>query len=141
MFWFGKGKLRRTYDETLEAAQEVQRAEGGPFHLQPMDFGRRLAIEKDIEADPAAPKPNAVFDESGNFVIYPSLLGIKVLPAPHLANRQIHVLLLPCGPLPWDLQDANTAQSDSLNNGTAGRPSMAVELTTRQGTFSLGQLP
>ena len=31
MFWFGKGKLRRIYDETLEAAQELQRSEAGPF--------------------------------------------------------------------------------------------------------------
>jgi len=26
-----------------------------------------------------APAPNVIFDESGNFVIYASLLGIKVL--------------------------------------------------------------
>lgn len=28
--------------------------------------------------DPASPWPSLVFDESGNFVLFPSLLGIKV---------------------------------------------------------------
>lgn len=78
VFWFAKGKLRRTYDETLEAAQELQRSEASPFRLEAIDFGRRVSIDKDIAADAAAPKPNAVFDESGNFIVYPSLLGIKV---------------------------------------------------------------
>ena len=78
MFGLAKGKLRRIYDETLEAAQELQRSEGGPFRLEPIDFGRRISIERDIEADDAAPHPNAIFDESGNFIIYPSILGIKV---------------------------------------------------------------
>lgn len=82
MFGLDRGRLRRIYDETLEAAQELQRSEGGPFRLQPMDFGRRISIERDIEADEMAPHPNAIFDESGNFIIYPSILGIKVKPWP-----------------------------------------------------------
>lgn len=35
-------------------------------------------VEKEMAADPEAPKPNAIFDESGKFIIYPCLLGIKV---------------------------------------------------------------
>ena len=46
--------------------------------LEPIDFGRRVAVEKELASDPEAPPPNAIFDESGNFVLYPTLLGIKV---------------------------------------------------------------
>jgi len=54
-----------------------------------MEFGRRLAHERELEKDGvvaehgigvprgAARTMRAVWDESGNFVIYPTLLGIK----------------------------------------------------------------
>lgn len=48
------------------------------YNLEPIDFGRRVAGEKDLIADPEAPHPNAIFDESGNFIIYATMLGIKV---------------------------------------------------------------
>lgn len=37
-----------------------------------------MAVEKEIEKTEIAPQPNAVFDESSNFLIYATLLGIKV---------------------------------------------------------------
>lgn len=37
-----------------------------------------MAVEKEIEKTESAPLPNAVFDESANFLIYATLLGIKV---------------------------------------------------------------
>ena len=42
-----------------------------------MEFGRRLAIEKDIERNEANQFSNMVFDESGLFLIYGSCLGVK----------------------------------------------------------------
>ena len=78
VFRFQSGKLRRTYDESLTAANELQRGESELYNLEPIDFGRRMAGEKDLIADPEAPQPNAIFDESGNFIIYATLLGIKV---------------------------------------------------------------
>lgn len=80
VFKFQSGKLRRTYDESLTAANELQRGESELYNLEPIDFGRRMAGEKDLMADPEAPHPNAIFDESGNFIIYATLLGIKVCP-------------------------------------------------------------
>lgn len=73
--------------------------------LDDLDFGRRLAVERELVAaldaadaaaaasasapDPTAaavdasrsapPTPNAVFDESGNFLLYGTLLGVKVV--------------------------------------------------------------
>jgi peptidylprolyl isomerase domain and WD repeat-containing protein 1 len=46
--------------------------------LEAIDFGRRMAVEKEIEKTESAPQPNAVFDDSSNFLIYATLLGIKV---------------------------------------------------------------
>jgi peptidylprolyl isomerase domain and WD repeat-containing protein 1 len=60
------------------------------YKLDPIDFGRRVAMEKELLADPDAPFPNAIFDESGNFVLYPTLLGIKVVNL--VTNKVVHVI-------------------------------------------------
>ena len=92
MFRFQSGKLRRTYDESLTAANELQRGESELYNLEPIDFGRRMAGEKDLMADPEAPQPNAIFDESGNFIIYATLLGIKVCsPCKMMALQSVHL--------------------------------------------------
>ncbi|XP_026423818.1 peptidyl-prolyl cis-trans isomerase CYP71 isoform X1 [Papaver somniferum] len=79
VFYFRSGKLRRQYDESLEAAQELQRADVPLYRLEAIDFGRRIAVEKEIEKSENVPQPNAIFDESSNFIIYATLLGIKVV--------------------------------------------------------------
>ncbi|KAJ3279033.1 Peptidyl-prolyl cis-trans isomerase cyp15 [Borealophlyctis nickersoniae] len=81
IFNFRSGKLIRKYDEGLGIVSEMQQAGTSIHRLDDMEFGRRLAIEREIEkakgGQPAT--ANAVFDESGNFVIYPTLLGIKIV--------------------------------------------------------------
>lgn len=47
--------------------------------LEAIDFGRRLAVEREYRGDTTAPPPNAVFDDSGNFLLYATLFGIKVI--------------------------------------------------------------
>lgn len=79
VFWFKTGKLRRVYDESLEVAQDLQKSDVRLYHLDAIDFGRRMAVEKEIEKTENVPQPNAVFDESCNFLIYATLLGIKVV--------------------------------------------------------------
>ncbi|KAL3324850.1 hypothetical protein AABB24_038782, partial [Solanum stoloniferum] len=79
IFWFKTGKLRRVYDESLEVAQDLQRSDVPLYRLEAIDFGRRMAVEKEIEKTEYVPQPNAVFDESSNFIIYATLLGIKVI--------------------------------------------------------------
>jgi len=59
-------------------AQDLQRSDAPMYRLEAIDFGRRMAVEKEIEKTENAPQPNAVFDESCNFLIYATLLGIKV---------------------------------------------------------------
>jgi peptidylprolyl isomerase domain and WD repeat-containing protein 1 len=102
------GKLIKTYDESLEASRELQKSGPEGLRLDPIDFGRRVAMEKQLvkevphggggvgvgvganDSDAAAAlsyaKPNAVFDESGNFILYPTMLGIKVV---NLANNKV----------------------------------------------------
>ncbi|KAJ3976946.1 peptidyl-prolyl cis-trans isomerase [Lentinula raphanica] len=84
IFSFLTGKLTRKYDESLTAIQEMQQAGTAVYKVEDMEFGRRLAAERELEL----PGPdgrvhgrwsNVVWDESGSFVIYGSLLGIKVV--------------------------------------------------------------
>lgn len=82
VFSFLNGKLTRTYDESLTAITEMQQAGTAVYKLEDMDFGRRLALERELERDESGPRgllrtANAVWDESGNFLLYPTLLGIK----------------------------------------------------------------
>jgi peptidylprolyl isomerase domain and WD repeat-containing protein 1 len=59
-------------------AQDLQRSDAPLYRLEAIDFGRRMAVEKELEKTESAPQPNAVFDESSNFLIYATFLGIKV---------------------------------------------------------------
>lgn len=74
--------MTRKYDESLGAIQEMQQAGTAIHHIEDMEFGRRLAVDRELElpgADGRIPGRwiNAVWDESGNFVLYPTMLGIK----------------------------------------------------------------
>lgn len=82
VFSFLTGKLTRKYDESLEAIQEMQQAGTAVYRVEDMEFGRRLAAERELELpgpDGRIPGSwsNAIWDESGAFIIYPTLLGIK----------------------------------------------------------------
>ena len=81
VFRFGTGKLRCVIDETLESANDVQRAGADAYKLEDIDFGRRLAVEREMGNNPDLEIgfPNAVFDQSGHFLLYSTLLGVKVV--------------------------------------------------------------
>jgi peptidylprolyl isomerase domain and WD repeat-containing protein 1 len=42
-----------------------------------MEFGKKMSVEKELSRVGAVKYNNLVYDESGNFLIYSSLLGIK----------------------------------------------------------------
>ncbi|KAL0585602.1 hypothetical protein ABG067_004744 [Albugo candida] len=75
VFRFLTGKLRRKYDESLVIFQDAFADKSLP--LDALDFGRRSAVEKELAASEVV--SNCTFDESGHFLLYPTLLGIKVL--------------------------------------------------------------
>ncbi|KAI1807393.1 hypothetical protein F4811DRAFT_559915 [Daldinia bambusicola] len=79
VFEFASAKLYRTYDESLQVIEEMQRAGTAMQKLDDVDFGRRLAAEREIESPLLRNKVNVIFDESGHFILYGSILGVKVL--------------------------------------------------------------
>ncbi|KAJ3791249.1 peptidyl-prolyl cis-trans isomerase [Lentinula aff. detonsa] len=84
IFSFLTGKMSRKYDESLTAIQEMQQAGTAVYKVEDMEFGRRLAAERELELPGpdgriAGRWSNVVWDESGSFVVYGSLLGIKVV--------------------------------------------------------------
>lgn len=50
---------------------------GQGLKLDDMEFGRRLAVERDLEKSESRTRERPVWDETGTFLLYPSLLGIK----------------------------------------------------------------
>ncbi|KAJ4394171.1 Peptidyl-prolyl cis-trans isomerase cyp15 [Gnomoniopsis smithogilvyi] len=79
IFDFATAKLHRTYDESLQVIEEMQQAGTALQKLEPVEFGRRLAVEREIESELYRNKANVIFDESGHFIMYGSISGIKVL--------------------------------------------------------------
>ncbi|KAJ3022231.1 UNVERIFIED_CONTAM: hypothetical protein HDU68_009241 [Siphonaria sp. JEL0065] len=81
VFSFASGKLLRKYDESLTVVSEMQQAGTAVYKLDDMEFGRRLALEREIEKVKGGQSAtaNAVFDESGHFIIYASVLGVKIV--------------------------------------------------------------
>jgi peptidylprolyl isomerase domain and WD repeat-containing protein 1 len=60
----------------------MQQAGTAVYKVDDMEFGRRLAMERELEIPgPDGRVPgmwsNTIWDESGAFVLYPTLLGIK----------------------------------------------------------------
>lgn len=76
VFNFLTGKLVKVYDETLPRFTELQQK---TQQLPNMEFGRRMAVERDLEKSEAFHLGNVVFDQSGNFLMYATLLGIKLI--------------------------------------------------------------
>ncbi|KAK3330247.1 hypothetical protein B0H66DRAFT_52369 [Apodospora peruviana] len=79
IFDFVSAKLLRTYDESLIVMEEMQQAGTALQKLDAVEFGRRLAQEREIESPSLRDKFNIIFDESGHFILFGSYLGIKVL--------------------------------------------------------------
>lgn len=79
IFDFATAKLYRTYDESLQAIEAMQQAGTSSHKLDNVEFGRRSAQEREVESQTLKNKSNVIFDESGNFIFYGSMLGIKVL--------------------------------------------------------------
>ncbi|RLN61669.1 hypothetical protein BBP00_00005253 [Phytophthora kernoviae] len=86
VFRFATGKMRRKYDESLTVFEDAQA--DGTMHLDAIDFGRRAAVERELANSDIV--SNCVFDESGYFILYTTLLGIKVVNVE--TNRLVKVL-------------------------------------------------
>ncbi|KAI1115155.1 cyclophilin-type peptidyl-prolyl cis-trans isomerase [Nemania sp. NC0429] len=79
IFDFATAKLYRTYDESLQAVEEMQQGGTATQKLDDVEFGRRLAAERETESGSLRNYTNVIFDESGHFILYGSIVGVKVL--------------------------------------------------------------
>lgn len=76
VFNFLTGKLIKVLDETLPRFTEHQQK---TQQLPNMEFGRRMAMERDLEKSESFELANITFDQSGHFIMYATLLGIKLI--------------------------------------------------------------
>ena len=65
----------------------MQQAGSSSQKLDEVDFGRRMAAERELDSPAVRSRINLTFDESGHFILYGSLLGVKVINT--LTNRVI----------------------------------------------------
>jgi peptidylprolyl isomerase domain and WD repeat-containing protein 1 len=79
IFEFATGKLYRTYDESIETITSMQQAGTAVQHLEDMEFGRRIGIERDLDQPSIRSRLNIIFDETSNFILYGSMYGVKVI--------------------------------------------------------------
>lgn len=89
VFDFPTGKLYRTYDESIETIMEMQQAGTAIQTLEEIEFGRRIAIERELDNPVVRSRVNVIFDETGHFIILGSILGTKVLNT--LTNKVVKV--------------------------------------------------
>ena len=60
------------------------------LHLDHFDFGKRVAVERELKKSNAYHWQSLSFDESSNFLFYPTLAGIKVF---NLVSKKLEMLL------------------------------------------------
>jgi peptidylprolyl isomerase domain and WD repeat-containing protein 1 len=89
IFDFPTAKLHRTYDESLPTLTAMQQAGTGPRKLDEVEFGRRLATERELDSPTIRPRINILFDESGHFILYGSLHGTKCINT--FTNRVVRI--------------------------------------------------
>uniref|UniRef100_A0A3P9IRK5 peptidylprolyl isomerase n=1 Tax=Oryzias latipes TaxID=8090 RepID=A0A3P9IRK5_ORYLA len=87
IFRFLTGKLARVFDESLTMFTELQQMRQ---QLPDMEFGRRMAVERELEKVDGVRLANIIFDETGHFVLYGTMLGIKVINVE--TNRCVRIL-------------------------------------------------
>ncbi|KAI8419749.1 hypothetical protein MSG28_008425 [Choristoneura fumiferana] len=76
VFHFVSGRLQKVVDEGLARFQDLQHQHQ---QLPNMEFGRRMATERDLEKSDAVHYANIIFDASGHFVLYATMLGVKIV--------------------------------------------------------------
>jgi peptidylprolyl isomerase domain and WD repeat-containing protein 1 len=90
VFDFDSGKMVKKLDDRITVYSDAQQSGSLPVKLDDLEFGRRLAIERDLQRSPYFNDLKAIFDQSSQFIIFPSLIGIKVMNLE--SNRLVRLL-------------------------------------------------
>ena len=67
--------MTRVIDESIQHYTELQQKKALPN----MEFNRRVAMEKEVEKTDSLHFTRLTFDESGHFLLVPTMIGIKVI--------------------------------------------------------------
>ncbi|GMH53752.1 hypothetical protein TrST_g8075 [Triparma strigata] len=86
LFEFRTGKCVAKYDDTVKGFEKEM--DGGKFDFDRIEFGQRMAREREVGE--AGAGRGMSFDETGRMLIYPSLVGIKVIDT--LTHRLVRTL-------------------------------------------------
>ena len=76
IFNFLTGKMIKVLDESLQRFTDLQ--QNKQPQISSMEFGKRMATEKELEKSEAYNYCNLIFDRSGYFLFYPTIHGVKV---------------------------------------------------------------
>ncbi|KFG58799.1 peptidylprolyl isomerase domain-containing protein [Toxoplasma gondii RUB] len=80
IFRFTTGKIAKVYLETVDMYETAQNdPQRRALHVDALDFEHRLAAEKELSKARGRAWQTMSFDESSNFLVYPSMLGIKIV--------------------------------------------------------------
>lgn len=77
VFSFATGRLFRVFDESLAVIMDP--ANIAELDIPENEFGRRMARERAAEANGALAHSNVLFDSSGNFLLYATVVGVKIV--------------------------------------------------------------
>lgn len=75
VFKFSTGKLLRIFDESLEKLEAMHKEE--PI-MTNIDFARKIAIERELVKTNMIRCEKVIFDNSGNFIVFPTMTGAKI---------------------------------------------------------------
>eukprot|EP00038_Savillea_parva_P003949 m.132321 g.132321 ORF g.132321 m.132321 type:complete len:651 (+) comp11330_c0_seq2:257-2209(+) len=130
VFGFAKGSLLRVYDESIDAFMASET--GGSLDM--MELGRKVASEKDLLKSSMVRLENCKFDESSNFLLYPTAIGIKVINlvtnkcartiGKSEPNRHLRVALFQ-----GQAKDEINAAAETLEMEVADNPQLRQDLT------------
>jgi peptidylprolyl isomerase domain and WD repeat-containing protein 1 len=79
IFRMSTGKLYRKYDESLQFYQQLCEKDRLPDKIDKVQFEKRIIQENELERTPYNGLVNCLYDESGNFILFSTPVGIKVL--------------------------------------------------------------
>uniref|UniRef100_A0A5S6QJC6 peptidylprolyl isomerase n=1 Tax=Trichuris muris TaxID=70415 RepID=A0A5S6QJC6_TRIMR len=86
-FKFATGKIIKVIDEGVKNYVESKER----YNIGNLDFSRKVAVEKELYQNASVLQfTNVTYDDSGNFIIYPTMIGVKVINVK--TNRCVRIL-------------------------------------------------
>lgn len=127
VFNFATGTIIRSYDESLaNITNTISPTLNSAIPAQ--EFGRRMARERQVSANPASlARANAVFDETSNYILYATVMGIRVTHIP--SNQCVTTLALREAAerfLAIAVSDCDSGLHDDVSAGQANLPPLLV---------------